>query len=1352
MAAGNSPEKQELIDAWRYETSWPARLELTERLLREKIWPSRKMEAYEKDTGLYPDIEDYDFLPKLLRKKQFDDLRQSSLKEGLMARVRKERARAGQPPLAEGAAPTPAEVSKYLEGQVAEKCRATEDFELSSTQNFASRFLNPRTPYRGALFYHGVGVGKTCAAVTVCENFLEMYPGREVFIVAPAVIQAGFRRTIFSTEKEDLILGSGGKPNHHRGCTGDLYLNLTDTLTSPNRSLIENRVTKLINKRYKFFGYTAFANYIEDLVETTDKIEDPELRESKIAELLHTEFQNRLLVVDEAHNLRDNPLEGGAEDSADDASVDIRSEAAAGKKLTPFLRKVLRYSEGLTLLLMTATPMYNSYTEIVFLLNLLLMNDKFPELRIDDIFDRDTETFRPGGKKILGSIVGTYMSFMRGEDPLSFPVRLYPEAADRLSEDEYPNYSPLGVDIEEEPDSNSEGGDEEEEDENNASAAEGGDSITKAEVVALPLVPCYFSEETELEYKKYSNEVARGGGGLNITNLNDLVQAGNWIFPGTGSVQERMGQKGFDAVFEKEYRGTSAVYQCIAEEGTSWLEEEAVNAYSAKCAVLLKRLRNGQGVSFVYSRFVAAGALAIAMCMEVNGYTLYGRDYGFLSKVKKSPRGRQCALCPEREVGHAAADGHSFAPAKFILLTGSEELSGDNRKSIDAARNRKNLDGRDIKVILGSQIAGEGLDLRFIREVFVFDSWFHLNKLEQIVGRGVRKCSHADLPREKQNCTVSFLVNTYAIQEEDNEGEIPSTIETVDTYSYRVALRKAKVMGKVTRVLKQYAMDCTLNYDAIVNELPDTYPKIEMIDSQGVQREEVDITDKPFTAQCDWLGTCTYECKYTPGRKFKKQPAGSLRTYGTPPLVGPDGKAIVEVDTTSLDEFSSRYLMRQFKTSIERQFELEAGEKGGFVSVKDFLGGIPGVPQPLLRSFLSDMIAQKEYRMTLGGTPGKILLQNEYLVFQPDFLESKDIPIALRVSEMPIPRDSYGFFKPEEVEVEETDLIIDSNEYDSEELWTAASAFCLDIQEGAVDHLDEDLLHQVSLLPISKGVMKAQKEKLEMILWLYESVKESDEQREALAKAVRDFFWDEFITSGTKKALFKKEAKVLEGGLATGTAKDAVMTIPGFGTYLRVPRNQRTLEEIKAFAARPVEKKKPKAGTDNAFDLLDFLVVGADGKAKDVGVAQREKVKQETGTGADPILRKPIDTTTTGFEYGFLQYSPKFNSFVFKKSKVPKVGAKVARGAQCVNNSSIRYEIDLLEELGETIQKWSARAGDAYTLGLLPEEFGPRRVTNSVRICTLINLVLRYMDHVRVDGKRWFYRPLEAVVHKHPLV
>ena len=43
------------------------------------------------------------------------------------------------------------------------------------------------------------------------------------------------------------------------------------------------------------------------------------------------------------------------------------SDSAGGKILTPYLRDVLMYSEGMKFCMLTATPMYNSYREIIIM-------------------------------------------------------------------------------------------------------------------------------------------------------------------------------------------------------------------------------------------------------------------------------------------------------------------------------------------------------------------------------------------------------------------------------------------------------------------------------------------------------------------------------------------------------------------------------------------------------------------------------------------------------------------------------------------------------------------------------------------------------------------------------------------------------------------------------------------------------------------------------------------------------------------------------------------------------------------------------------------------------------------------
>ena len=483
MAA--TPSAQALLERWRTETDFTVRNELLQELIDNDIFPGKDQEEYERLGGVYPGLDDPQFLPKLIRKREFQESKQKSIKDMMDEGV--------------------------------DKCRTTEDFEITSVQRFVARLLSPRTPYQSALLFHGVGVGKTCAAVTVAESYLAEFPGKKIYVVAPPNIQDGFKRTIF--DKEGLTIVKG-KPNH-RGCTGNIYLELTGSMTEMNRSTIELRAAKAIKSRYEFFGYTSFYNNIMNIIAKIPKEHSAEKIEEMKRVELRREFSNRVIIIDEAHNLRDNPLE---DDSADDADS---SESKAGKKLTPLLREVLDVAEGVTLVLMTATPMYNSYVEIIFLLNLLLTNDKFAKLNIDDVFDIKRQTFVPGGEQILGKVASQYISFMRGENPLTFPIRLEPQAETRILQ--WPTKTPKGEPI---------------------------DSQEQRNCIRLPCVAATFDTETLALYKEKSQAIVTSSEGLGITNMDTLIQAGNWIFPGDegDDFLDRIRQQGFENTLSKEKR------------------------------------------------------------------------------------------------------------------------------------------------------------------------------------------------------------------------------------------------------------------------------------------------------------------------------------------------------------------------------------------------------------------------------------------------------------------------------------------------------------------------------------------------------------------------------------------------------------------------------------------------------------------------------------------------------------------------------------------------------------------------------------------------------------------------------
>jgi hypothetical protein len=1203
-----------------------------------KLFPVDDQNQWEADGGVYPDLNDPNFLPKLLRKREFQESKQKSVKESLEA------------------------------GE--DKCRSSEDFELSSVQRFVSRVLSPRTPYNSFLLYHGVGVGKTCAAITVCESYLEAYPGRKVYIVAPPNIQEGFRRTIF--DKEGLRIHKKGK-NSHRGCTGDIYLALTNTYDEKDIKVIESRVAKAVRSRYEFFGYTSFYNHIRRLLMKIPTGKSAEEMETLKRQILQTEFSNRCIIIDEAHNLRDivsaSSVDAKEEDDMDDVTPQDTAESKGGKRLTPYLKQVLEVSDGITLLLMTATPMYNSYTEIVFLLNLLLINDKFPTLDINDVFDQKTQTFNRerGGRVLLGKVASSYISFMRGENPLTFPMRLEPSAEEKLAA--WPRRHPNGQPIQ---------------------------SEERGRVIKLPCVGASFSPEVDALYKAKVDEIISSAEGLGITNTDLLIQAGNWIFPSESEDEDilsRVRQEGFDATFEKEKRGNIIQFRAATAD---WLLVENLPKASAKCAVLVNTVNKARGVVFVYSRFVPSGALSIALALEANGYTNATRP-PLLVNGNQRPNGRQCALCNKGERGHGVVPAdeahdvaaHSFKPAKYVLLTGSEEISPDNAAAINASRSGKNIYGEEVKVIIGSQIAGEGLDLRYVRNVVVFDSWYHLNKLEQIIGRGIRNCSHSALPEEKRNCTVTLLVNKY----------LDSDKESIDMYSYRTALKKAIVVGNVTRVLKENAMDCTLNRDAII---VDGLDPIDVIDSQGNKRSGVNRNDVPLTAMCDWLDTCDYSCYFN----------GAEVTANIP---------IDRQDTSTYDEYTARYQINTLRRYIENLFGVE---EQMFLTFDSLALHFNTIPRPLLASLMEEMVQQKEFRLTLDGErEGRLLHKNGFYVFQPDLIKDTRIPIAIRVAKIPITRDEYTPKHIEQevkAEIQLSKLVgekvakkVAAENEDSEALWEQVLEWVETIRNGTAESSPPaELLTEVSQLRESTGIYKAQKERIEMITWIYDNIKGHADVRARFAECVIDYFWDEFLTFGTKRELLNIG---LDNPVVKGTTKDMMWVLEG-ETYIRLV---------------------------NYDNNIEYLCV-KDKKVEECSKAVSEVLAREEAS--DPVLKRKLDVRFTGYEYGFILFNPKKRKFVFKNGKPPGMGGKVGRGSECAINSKIEHPMKLLERFGETL-----RADGFHDLGLNEDILSKRRIQNSIRICTVCDLVLRYMDKANVQKKRWFYRPLEAKLYGHPL-
>jgi hypothetical protein len=294
-------------------------------------------------------------------------------------------------------------------------------FELLPHQIFVKNFLSFQTPYNSLFLYHGLGTGKTCSAIGITEemrSYMKQVGMRKrIIIVASPNVQENFKMQLFDERKLTQINGVWNV----KSCLGNALLreiNPTSLKNIPKERVI-TQIQSIIKNNYLFMGYIELANYIrKKIVISQDTGYSDEERKKMEIENIKREFNHRLFVIDEVHNLKVN------QDTQDNKTAQL-------------LMRVAKYSKNMRMVLLSATPMYNSVDEIIWITNLMNINDKRSTISIKEVFDnkgnfkeeRKNEkgvVIQESGYDLLARKLIGYFSYVRGENPYTFPYRVYP--------------------------------------------------------------------------------------------------------------------------------------------------------------------------------------------------------------------------------------------------------------------------------------------------------------------------------------------------------------------------------------------------------------------------------------------------------------------------------------------------------------------------------------------------------------------------------------------------------------------------------------------------------------------------------------------------------------------------------------------------------------------------------------------------------------------------------------------------------------------------------------------------------------------------------------------------------------
>ena len=137
-------------------------------------------------------------------------------------------------------------------------------FELAPHQSFVKNFMSYHTPYNSLLLYHGLGSGKTCSAIGVCEEMRvymkTMNITNRIIVLASPNVQNEFRLQLFDERKLKQI----GNTWELEACTGNTFIHeiMPMRIKALTRNQVITQIKRIINQYYLFMGYIEFSNYV----------------------------------------------------------------------------------------------------------------------------------------------------------------------------------------------------------------------------------------------------------------------------------------------------------------------------------------------------------------------------------------------------------------------------------------------------------------------------------------------------------------------------------------------------------------------------------------------------------------------------------------------------------------------------------------------------------------------------------------------------------------------------------------------------------------------------------------------------------------------------------------------------------------------------------------------------------------------------------------------------------------------------------------------------------------------------------------------------------------------------------
>ena len=274
------------------------------------------------------------------------------------------------------------------------------------------------------------------------------------------------------------------------------------------------------------------------------------------------------------------------------------------------------------------------------------------------------------------------------------------------------------------------------------------------------------------------------------------------------NVMDKMDEEDTKSKKQEEYaKRLEECLSAIRSKKEDYLSLSEVSKYSPKFEKIITNIMSSPGGVLVYSQFRKVEGLGLlGIALEANGWSEF--------KIKKAGTDWVIDMTDEElsKPSYAAFTGNN-EESRILLKIFNNELESIPEGIKKVLGEGSNLRGDIIKAFMITQSGAEGISLKNVRQVHIVEPYWNHIRMDQVIGRAVRTCSHVALPPSERNVQIYIYYSVFTKEQKDASFTLRTLDKsaTSDEYLFQIAKKKKAITDGLLEMLQKASVDCVLN-------------------------------------------------------------------------------------------------------------------------------------------------------------------------------------------------------------------------------------------------------------------------------------------------------------------------------------------------------------------------------------------------------------------------------------------------------------------------------------------------------------------------------------------------------------